>query len=83
MIIKGTLFNQLHQAGPVDMRSIRSNLGGAVPGTLRQFAVFPEHGLVAAPTTLTFDEAGTLSCAAVTGKLQMSRRIDMVSLAAN
>ncbi|KAK5951751.1 hypothetical protein OHC33_007043 [Knufia fluminis] len=61
-----TLFNQLHQAGPINMRAIMSGLGGAVDGTLRQHAVFPEHGLVAAPTNLTPTEAGTLSCAPLT-----------------
>ncbi|KAK5102588.1 hypothetical protein LTR70_000446 [Exophiala xenobiotica] len=61
-----TLFNQLHQAGPINMRIMASGLGGAIDGTLRQYAVFPEHGLVAAPTNISPTEAGTLSCAPLT-----------------
>ena len=61
-----TLFNELHQAGPITPTAVASGLGGAYPGTLRQFGVFPQHGLVAAPTNLTPTEAGTLSCAPLT-----------------
>lgn len=61
-----TLFNQLHTAGPMTSRIVVSGLGGGYDGTLRQHAVFPEHGLVAAPTNLSPTEAGTLSCAPVT-----------------
>lgn len=67
-----TLFNELHQAGPIDGRAIASGLGGAINGTLRQYGVFPEHGLVAAPTNITPTEAGTLTCAPLTG--ESSRR---------
>jgi NADPH:quinone reductase-like Zn-dependent oxidoreductase len=35
-------------------------------GTLREFAVFPEHGLVRIPEHLSYVEAATLPCAAVT-----------------
>ena len=61
-----TLFNQDHQAGPVTPQGLASGLGGALDGTLRQYAVFPETGLVMAPSNLTPSEAGTLSCAALT-----------------
>lgn len=61
-----TLFNELHQAGPIDGRASASGLGGAINGTLRQYGVFPEHGLVAAPTNITPTEASTLTCAALT-----------------
>jgi len=61
-----TLFNQLHQSGPIDPRSIQSGLGGAIDGTLRKVAVFPEHGLVPAPKNLTPIEASTLTCAPLT-----------------
>ena len=61
-----TLFNQGHQAGPMCPEYLQTGLGGAVDGTLRQYGVFPASGLVAAPTNLTPDEAGTLTCAPVT-----------------
>lgn len=43
-----------------------SGLGGALDGTLRTYAVFPEHGLVLAPSSLDAIEASTLSCAPLT-----------------
>ena len=61
-----TLFNQYHQAGPMTAKAIASGLGGGIDGTLRQYGVFPETGLVSAPSNITPDEAGTLTCAAVT-----------------
>lgn len=61
-----TLFNQSHQAGPVTAKALASGLGGALDGTLRQFGVFQETGLVLAPSNITPDEAGTLSCAPLT-----------------
>lgn len=61
-----TLFNELHTAGPMTPRIVASGLGGAFEGTLRQYGVFPQHGLVAAPTNLSPTEAGTLSCAPLT-----------------
>lgn len=61
-----TVFNPLHQAGPITAKAIAAGLGGALDGTLRQYAVFPETALVAAPSNLTPTEAGTLSCAPLT-----------------
>lgn len=61
-----TLFNQDHQAGPVTMKAAMTGLGGAVDGTLRHYAVFPETGLVQTPSNLTPAEAGTLTCAPLT-----------------
>ncbi|GAA5980680.1 hypothetical protein JCM10908_001732 [Rhodotorula pacifica] len=43
-----------------------SMLGGGCDGTLAQYRVFPEHGLVAIPDQYTFEEAATLPCAPVT-----------------
>lgn len=40
--------------------------GGSVHGWLREFVVWPEHGLVSVPAQLSFEEAATLPCAAVT-----------------
>ncbi|WYZ36489.1 hypothetical protein EsH8_XV_000042 [Colletotrichum jinshuiense] len=61
-----TLFNQNHQTNPITPRALNSGLGGAVDGTLRQYAVLPEHGLVKSPRTLTAVEAATLPCAPLT-----------------
>lgn len=61
-----TQFNQEHIAGHIDSVGMASGLGGALNGTLRQYGAFPEHGLVHAPSNLSFEEASTLSCAAVT-----------------
>jgi NADPH:quinone reductase-like Zn-dependent oxidoreductase len=61
-----TLFNQKHLAGPIRPAGMASGLGGAVNGTLREYGVFPETGLVRAPPNLTVNEASTLSCAPLT-----------------
>ncbi|RYP57343.1 hypothetical protein DL769_009550 [Monosporascus sp. CRB-8-3] len=61
-----TLFNQGHQFGPVDIAASHTGLGGAIDGTLRQYAVFNENGLVRAPRNLDYAEASTLTCAALT-----------------
>src|SRR6187402_3050194 len=61
-----TLFNQTHLGGSLDSRTITSGLGGVNDGTLRQYAVFNENGLVDMPPSLNWLEAATLSCAAVT-----------------
>lgn len=61
-----TLFNQAHQYGELTVRSGATDLGGHIDGTLRQYAVFNENGLVRAPENLDWVEASTLSCAALT-----------------
>ncbi|EFQ88163.1 hypothetical protein PTT_16078 [Pyrenophora teres f. teres 0-1] len=61
-----TLFNQGHIAGSLDAQSLGTGLGGALDGTLREYAVFSEQGLVHAPSNLNMLEASTLSCAALT-----------------
>jgi NADPH:quinone reductase-like Zn-dependent oxidoreductase len=61
-----TLFNQKHQAGPIRPAGMASGLGGALDGTLREYGVFPEFGLVKAPSNITVNEAATLSCAPLT-----------------
>jgi hypothetical protein len=47
-----TLFNQAHQYGPVDFNAANSGLGGVIDGTLRQYGVFNENGVVRTPTNL-------------------------------
>ncbi|KAF2026409.1 alcohol dehydrogenase [Setomelanomma holmii] len=61
-----TLFNQGHIAGSLNHQSLGTGLGGAIDGTLREYGVFDEAGLVAAPSNLNMLEASTLSCAALT-----------------
>lgn len=52
--------------GPPNPAGARSALGGGGVGTLAQAVVLPEAGLVAVPEHLSFEEAATLPCAAVT-----------------
>ena len=61
-----TLFNQLHQYGPIDPLAANSGLGGVVDGTLRQYGVFNENGLVQSPKNLNDLESSSLTCAALT-----------------
>jgi len=61
-----TLFNQGHLAGALTPKTVATGLGGALDGTLRQYGIFDESGLVASPTTLNPIEASTLSCAPLT-----------------
>ncbi|KAL2782562.1 hypothetical protein BJX66DRAFT_177256 [Aspergillus keveii] len=61
-----TLFNQLHQFGAVDAAASNSGLGGVIDGTLRQYGVFNENGVVRAPSNLNFLESSTLTCAGLT-----------------
>ena len=41
-------------------------MGGVVDGTLREYAVFNEQGLVRMPSNLNYAEGSTLTCAGVT-----------------
>ncbi|KAI5803359.1 putative zinc-containing alcohol dehydrogenase [Peziza echinospora] len=61
-----TVFNQDHQHGLIDPVGIQSGLGGVLDGTLREYGVLPETGLVHIPKGATWEEAATLSCAALT-----------------
>jgi len=61
-----TLFNQGHQFGPMNISASKTGLGGVLDGTLRQYGVFNENGLVSIPKNLNYIEAATLTCAALT-----------------
>jgi NADPH:quinone reductase-like Zn-dependent oxidoreductase len=50
---------------PTDLK-VRSALGGDVDGMLAEESVLPESGLLPIPEHLSFEEAATLPCAAVT-----------------
>lgn len=61
-----TLFNQGHQFGDIDTYAAKTGLGGVLDGTLRQYGVFNEAGLLHAPKNLNALEAATLTCAGLT-----------------
>ncbi len=50
----------------VDAAKARTALGGNLDGCLREFGAFDENGLVKIPEHLSYGEAATLPCAAVT-----------------
>ncbi|MDA3647028.1 NAD(P)-dependent alcohol dehydrogenase [Saccharopolyspora indica] len=53
-------------SGEARAESFAAALGGSADGVLTEYAVFDEQALVAAPEHLSFAEAATLPCAAVT-----------------
>lgn len=61
-----TLFSQAHYGEDLTPRILGTGLGGSLDGTLRQYGIFNENGLVYMPKNLSYLEAGTLSCAALT-----------------
>ncbi|RDL30710.1 alcohol dehydrogenase [Venustampulla echinocandica] len=61
-----TLFNQGHLGGSLNPQTSATGLGGVIDGTLRQYGTFNENGLVDMPASLNWQEASTLSCAALT-----------------
>jgi NADPH:quinone reductase-like Zn-dependent oxidoreductase len=60
------IFMQNWLDGPLTADRARGALGGDVDGMLTDFIVLKEPGLVAIPDHLSFQEAATLPCAAVT-----------------
>ncbi len=52
--------------GEVTYEKARTALGGDLDGVLRPYAVFNEQGVVKFPEHLSYEEAATLPCAAVT-----------------
>jgi NADPH:quinone reductase-like Zn-dependent oxidoreductase len=52
--------------GPPSEEKARTALGGAVDGVLAELRMFREEGLVRIPDHLSYEEASTLPCAAVT-----------------
>ncbi|KAG9236345.1 hypothetical protein BJ875DRAFT_232267 [Amylocarpus encephaloides] len=61
-----TLFNQGHLGGSLNPQTGATGLGGVIDGTLRQYGIFNENGLVDMPASLNWLEGSTLSCAALT-----------------
>ena len=60
------IFMQGWLNGEIDFSKARTALGGDLDGCLREFGAFDENGLVRIPDHLSFEEAATLPCAAVT-----------------
>jgi NADPH:quinone reductase-like Zn-dependent oxidoreductase len=63
--VAGTFF-QTWLAGDTTEFYGKSALGGAIDGVLADYVVFEEDGLVHIPAHLSYQEAATLPCAAVT-----------------
>ena len=61
-----SLFFQSWQSGEIDQTIGRSALGGAIDGVFATSALLPETGLIKIPDYLSFEQAATLPCAAVT-----------------
>ncbi|KAL0580439.1 hypothetical protein V5O48_001592 [Marasmius crinis-equi] len=59
-------FNADHIAGDLTYEISRTGHGGQVHGVLTQYKVFQPHSLVRIPDHLSFEEAATLPCAALT-----------------
>jgi NADPH:quinone reductase-like Zn-dependent oxidoreductase len=53
-------------SGPGTPEKTADDLGGTLDGVLAEYAVFPEHALVAVPSHLDYAEAATLPSAGVT-----------------
>ena len=63
--VMGTFF-QRWVDGPITADAMASAMGGAIDGVLAELAVLSEDGVVAIPEHLSFEEAATLPCAALT-----------------
>ena len=63
--VAGTFF-QGWRSGPYNREVPNTALGGALNGMLAEYVVLSEEGVVAIPPHLSFEEAATLPCAALT-----------------
>jgi NADPH:quinone reductase-like Zn-dependent oxidoreductase len=77
------IFMQGWFEGEPNAQKGRTSLGGDIDGVLREFATFSEQSLVRIPQNLSYAEAATLPCAAVTawnalvvsGKLKAGEKV--------
>lgn len=60
------IFHLTHLYGSVKDTDIQHQLGGTYDGVFCEYGVFNEHGCVEIPSTLSYREAATLPCAALT-----------------
>jgi NADPH:quinone reductase-like Zn-dependent oxidoreductase len=63
--VAGTFF-QGWQTGPFQREMANTALGGTLNGTLAEYVALSADGVVAIPSHLSFEEAATLPCAALT-----------------
>jgi NADPH:quinone reductase-like Zn-dependent oxidoreductase len=63
--VAGTFF-QTWTGGRMPADASRNSLGGQLDGMLTEYAVLPQRGAIAIPDHLSFEEAATLPCAALT-----------------
>ena len=63
--VMGTFFYNWED-GDLTAEQMPLSRGGNIPGTLAEYCVFNEHELVHMPAHLSYEEAATLPCAAVT-----------------
>ncbi|RPD77238.1 NAD(P)-binding protein [Lentinus tigrinus ALCF2SS1-7] len=56
-----------HLFGDITEETKATSLGGAIDGVLTEYKVLPAHALVRVPEHLSYEEAATLPCAALTG----------------
>jgi NADPH:quinone reductase-like Zn-dependent oxidoreductase len=59
-------FFQTWLSGPFDMVHHKNDLGGTLDGMLQTYIDLPASGLVRIPDSMTFQQAATLPCAALT-----------------
>lgn len=52
--------------GPIREEVMHTGLGGSIDGTLAEYVVFPQESFVRIPEHLSWEEAATLPCAALT-----------------
>jgi NADPH:quinone reductase-like Zn-dependent oxidoreductase len=60
------MFNQGWISGEPSMERMKQVLGGPLDGTMAEYMVLPEEGVVQVPTHLTDEQAASLPCAALT-----------------
>ncbi|MBX7219064.1 MAG: NAD(P)-dependent alcohol dehydrogenase [Blastocatellia bacterium] len=63
--VAGTFF-QKWVSGEINAEAMKSAMGGAINGMLAEYVVLGETGVVKIPDHLSYEEAATLPCAAVT-----------------
>ncbi len=61
-----TLFFQRWLSGPTTAANLQHALGGDVDGVLAEYLTLPEDGVIPFPQHLSYEEAATLPCAALT-----------------
>ncbi|SPO23410.1 probable Alcohol dehydrogenase [Ustilago trichophora] len=61
------IFTQDHQSSSTPTRDeVKTALGGSLDGMLAQYVALPDTGVVRVPSHLSYEEAATLPCAALT-----------------